>query len=255
MFEKAVEVLDWFKQLNKADRPVSVEIRGDHFKVNSDGTLGTVIYRARPEATVQTPVLALSTLTGLVSAYKANVDGFGSQDHAVKVDSYDQVSIVSLDADEWGRRQVWATAKSAEVNPFPFDKYIDQEMFLILAQVGFMQVDGNYTNMLKMCTVLTAGSSVQVADDGYSQKVVIEGGGIKREAIDLPPRIGLRPYRTFREIDPIESDFLLRFKTSKEAMPTISLIPIDGGSWKQDTALAVGHWLAKHLPEGAPIIA
>jgi hypothetical protein len=254
---EVVKILDWFKSLNKADRAVTVEVRGDHFAVNADGTLGAPIHPVLPVAPVATPVLQLSTLSGLVAAYKANVDGFneGHGAFAVQVESFDSVALVSLQADEWGRRHVWARAKSAEINPFKFDQYMDPEMFLITAQAGFMPIDGNYTNMLKLCSSLKAGSSVHVADDGYSQKVVISDGGVEHGEVSLPPRLGLRPYRTFREIDPVESDFLLRFKAQKDALPLVALLSVDGGGWKTDTAHAVGGWLKRNLPEGATIIA
>jgi hypothetical protein len=251
-----VGILDWFKSLNKADRPVTLEVHGVPFAVKQDGTLGDRVPPPLPIAPVATPVLSLTTLSGLVTAFKANLDGFTVLGpSAVQVESFDSVALVSLQADEWGRRHVWARAKSTEVNPFKFGEYMDPEMFLITAQAGFMPIDGHFTNMLKLCSSLKAGSSVQVADDGYSQKVVIQEGGVTHGEVELPPRVSLRPYRTFREVDPVESDFLLRFKAQKDALPMVALIPIDAGRWKTDTALTVRLWLEKNLPEGTTIIA
>jgi hypothetical protein len=251
-----VGVLDWFKQLNRPDRPVTVQVNGSAFAVKENGTLGDAVHPVLPVAPVATPVLSLSTLTGLVAAFNADVDKFtGKGASAIQVESFDSVALVSLEADEWGRRHVWARAKSAEVNPFKFGEYLDPEVFLITAQAGFMPIDGHYTNMLKLCSSLKAGSSVQVADDGYSQKVVIQEGGVTHGEVELPPRVSLRPYRTFREVDPVESDFLLRFKAQKDALPLAALIPVDAGRWKTDTALMVAGWLKKNLPEGATVIA
>jgi hypothetical protein len=251
-----VKVLDWFKSLNRAERPVTVSVGKDNFAVQADGTLGAAVHPVLPIAPIATPVLALSTLSGLVAAFMANVDKFSTLGaSAVQVESFDSVALVSLEADAWGRRHVWARAKSAEINPFKFDSYLEPEMFLITAQAGFMPVDGHYTNMLKLCSSLKAGSSVQVADDGYSQKVVIQEGGVQHGEVELPPRVSLRPYRTFREIDPVESDFLLRFKAQKDALPTVALIAVDGGGWKTDTAHAVAAWLRGNLPDGTKVIA
>jgi hypothetical protein len=192
----------------------------------------------------------------LVAAFEANVDGFtGIGKSAVQVESFDSVALVSLQADQWGRRHVWARAKSTEVNPFKFAEYLEPELFLITAQASFMPIDGHYSNMLRLCSSLKAGSSVDVADDGYSQKVVIQEGGVQHGEVELPPRVQLRPYRTFREVDPVESDFLLRFRAQKDALPTVALIPVDAGRWKTDTAWAVAGWLKTHLPKGAIVIA
>jgi hypothetical protein len=84
---------------------------------------------------------------------------------------------------------------------------------------------------------------------------VIHEGGVEHGAVDLPPRISLRPYRTFREIDPVESDFLLRFKAQKDSLPQVALIPVDAGRWKTDTALMVRHWLTTNLPDETKVIA
>jgi hypothetical protein len=104
------------------------------------------------------------------------------------------------------------------------------------------------TNLLRLCSNLTAGSSVQTADDGFSQKVVIQEGGVTRGGVELPPRIALAPYRTFREITPVESDFLIRMQGKKDALPQIALFGVDGGGWKLDTVLAVKTWLLEKIP-------
>lgn len=251
-----VNVLEWFKKLNKTRRPVTIEVKGDHFAVKADGTLGDAIHPVLPKAPVPTPVLELATLSGLVAAFTANVDKFTDLGaSAVQVESYDSVALVSLEADEWGRRHVWARAKSTEINPFKFGEYLDPEVFLITAQAGFMPIDGHFTNMLKLCSSLKAGSSVQVADDGYSQKVVIQEGGVTHGEVELPPRVSLRPYRTFREVDAVESDFLLRFKAQKDALPLVALIPVDAGGWKVETMHMVSRWLKTNLPAGPIVIA
>jgi hypothetical protein len=109
--------------------------------------------------------------------------------------------------------------------------------------------------MLKLCSSLKAGTTVDVADDGFSQKVVVQGGGVTHAEVQLPPRIGLRPYRTFREIDPVESDFLLRFKARRDDVPQIALFAVDAGRWKTDTAIAVRDWLTANLPKDTVVIA
>lgn len=248
-----LSVLNWFKTLNTPQLPVTTQVEGVSYAVNADGTLGDRVTDLLPVAPVATPVLQLSTLTGLVAAFRAGLDSFNTSFFAVQVESFDSVALVSLRGDQWGRRHVWARAKSAEVNPFKFGEYMDPELFLITAQAGFMPIDGDFTNMLRLCSSLKAGSSVHVADDGYSQKVVIQEGGVEHGEVALPPRIALRPYRTFREVDPIESDFLLRFKAQKDALPNVALIPVDAGRWKVDTAMQVEAWLQSALPEAIVI--
>lgn len=252
---EVVNVLDWFKSLNAKERPVTVEIKGVDFAVKQDGTLGDPVRPVIPIAPVATPVLSLATLTGLVAAFGAKVDGFDALGaSAVQVESYESVALVSLKADEWGRRQVWARAKSTEANGFPFENYQDSEPFMIKLQGGFVP-DDNTENLLKLCSNLTAGSTIKVADDGFSQTIEIKEGGVQTGAVTIPPRMSLQPYRTFREVAPIASDFLLRMKAVKDGLPQIALIAVDGGRWKTDTVWAVRDWLVANLPEGTTIIA
>ncbi len=249
-----VQVLDWFLSLNKTDRPVTVDVNGNAYAVKTDGTLGDVVRPVIPLAPVATPTLELSSLTGLITAFTVGVDGFSGK-FAVHVESFDKVSLVSLEADQWGRRHVWARATSREVCPFKFGEYMEPELFLIQAQAAFFPLEGNYTNMLKLCSNLKAGSTVELADDGFSQKVVVNSGGVTHGEVELPPRMGLRAYRTFREITPVESDFLLRFKAKKEALPEVALIPVDANRWKTDTCEQIFGYLKDRLPDGTTIIA
>ena len=134
-----VKVLDWFKSLSKPNNPVTVEVPGESYRVNADGTLGEVVRHVIPVAPVATPVLDLYTLSGLVAAVKADVDSFTEKKRfAIQVEVYNRVALISLAADEWGRRHVCARAKAAEIHPFQFGEYMDPETFLITAQAGFL---------------------------------------------------------------------------------------------------------------------
>jgi hypothetical protein len=232
----------------KDNRPI-IQVVGDNsYAVKADRTLGDVIRDPAPTAK---PTLALSTLTGFVDAFTAKVDEFPAE-VAVQIESYDSVALVSLRADEFGRRHTWLRAKSAEINPFKFQTYYDPEEFVIALQVSFAPSE-NLTTLLKVCSNLTAGCSVQVSDDGFTQTVVMTEGGVTRTGVAIPPRMALAPYRTFREIEPIESDFLLRMQGKRDALPQIALFAVDGGGWKHDTALAVKAWMQEQLPQATVI--
>lgn len=245
MIKEALEFIAGLKD----QRPIIQEVGEHSYAVKSDRTLGEVV---RDPAPIAKPTLALCTLTGFVDAYKANVDGFDPATCAVQVESYDSVALVSLAADEHGRRHVWCRAKSTEINPFRFGGYYDPEEFLIALQMSFAPSD-NLSNLIGVCSNLTASSSVHVADDGFSQRVVVEEGGVSRGTVNIPPRMALAPFRTFREIKPIESDFLVRMQGKKEALPQIAVFAVDGGAWKNDTTLAVKEWLVEQLPEATVI--
>lgn len=247
MIKEALEFIAGLKD----SRPITETVGEATYAVRSDRTLGEVI---RPTAPIAKPTLALATLNGFVDAVKAKVDEFPADGVAVHVENFSSVALISLKADEFGRRHDWMRARHEGGNPFKFEQYYESPDDLLIALQGSFIPSDNLTNLLRLCSNLTAGSSVQTADDGFSQKVVVQEGGVTRKGVDLPPRIALAPYRTFREIAPVESDFLIRMRGKKDALPQIALYGVDGGGWKLDTVLGVKSWLQEKLP-GMTVIA
>lgn len=243
------EIFDKVAELFRKEDPITVVVDGKNYAVTSDRTLGEFV---RPPAPLAKPTLTLKTLTGLCAAYEAKLDEF-PDDVALQVENFDSVALVSLRADEFGRRHVWARAKSENENPFRFGVYLSIEDFIIALQSSFLPSD-NVSALTVMCSSVTAGNSVQTEDDGVSMVVTVQEGAMSRGRVNVPNRLPLAPYRTFREIDPVASDFLLRMKPVKDALPTAALLEVDGGKWKVDTILAIGSYLSLALPD-ATIIA
>jgi hypothetical protein len=246
IFEFAQDVMDRIKP-----QPISVTVEGEHYAVvpgQHGPALGAHIRLPVP---IATPTLKLATLTGFVDAYNAALDEF-SETAAVHVIDPITVALVSLRADEFGRRHEWLRAVCGETNPFPFDTYQTPEAFLINLQSGFLPTD-NVISLQRLASSLTSENSVGVADDGLSQVITVKQGTVTRDTVTLPPRIELFAYRTFREIDPIASDFMVRLKGKPGELPTIGLLQIDAGKWKMDTVGVVSKWLEAALPDAVVI--
>jgi hypothetical protein len=203
------------------------------------------------------PTLHVVSLTGFRDAFEAGIDDFDEAEEgksAVQVIDHETVALVSLEADENGRRHEWLRATNREKNPFPFDSYQVPETFLINLQRGFLPTE-EIVQLQRLASSLTNESSIGTQDDGMSQTVTVKQGAVTKSEIPLPKRIKLFPYRTFREIDPVESEFLVRIKGEPGKLPTIALIEIDGSKWKHDTALLMKSWLRRELIAGTVIIA
>ena len=239
------EALEFLTNL-RDQRPITATVGGVNYRVSADRTLG------EPIAPPAKPTLKLVTLTGFVDAYKAAIDSFPSK-VAVRVRDHLSVDLVSLEADPVGGRHVWLTATCPEVNPFPFDTYQVPEMFLINLQSGFLPTDNVVALQVLASTLTNEGASIGTQDDGLSQTVTTKQGSVARAEVKLPPRIQLLAYRTFREIDPIASEFMLRLKGQAGQLPNIALLQIDGGRWKLSTMQVVALWLRKQLPDATVI--
>lgn len=243
------EALEYLKQAFKPD-PVTITVNDREYSIvpgQNGPSLGSLV---TPPAK---HTLWLSSLTGFIDAFAAGIDDFEGK-VAVHVVDYRTVSLVSLQADEYGRRHAWLTAQCGESNPFKFDEYQVPESFLIGLQSGFLPTE-NVVSLQRLASSLSSENSIGTQDDGLSQVVTVKQGTMTRDAIPLPPRIPLLAYRTFREIDPIESFFLCRLKGEPGKMPSIALLQIDAGKWKHDTQLVVASYLAKNLPEKTVVIA
>jgi hypothetical protein len=230
-----------------------VEVIGDrNYAVKPSGygaSLGELIV---PPAK---PTLQLISLTGFRDAYIAGIDDFSEAGKtAVQVIDHETVALVSLEADENGQRHKWLQTTNRESNPFPFDAYQVPEAFLLSLQMGFLPTE-EVVQLQRFASSLSNESSIATQDDGYTQTVTAKQGSVSRGDIQLPKRIELMPYRTFREIDPVKSEFIVRLKGTPGQLPTIALLGVDAGRWKHDTALLVKYWMVANLPEGTVVIA
>lgn len=239
------ELVEYLSKLQTPRPPQATVVDGISYRVNADGTLGAAI--ATPDLRPARPTLAVSTLSGFVDAYKAKIDKLG--DHvAVHVADFLTVQLIDLDADEFGKRHVYVTAKHSEPLAFTFDKFHEIEDFLIKFRASFY-FNEEAVKVVQLCSTVGAGSAVTVADDGISQEVVAKSGTVTKVPITLPADgVPLIPWRTFRDANPVESKFLLRMKGVKDGLPQIALFEIDA-KWKLDTVGSIRSYLAGELPD------
>jgi hypothetical protein len=238
------------------EQTVVKEIEGFFYKVepSEDGLkVGAQIVKPHPVAPVAKPTLKVQTLTGLVAAFNSKIDEFPEKVGLHVIDPL-TVALVSLDADEYGRRHEWVRAVCGEATPFQFGVYQDAERFLIDIQSSFLPTD-NVIALQKVASSLSAESSITVQDDGFSQVVTVKKGGVTYSEVPVPPRIELYVYRTFREIDPVRGSFMFRMRGNKDAPPTVTLMDIDAGKWKLNAMGLVGSYLQQNLPKDVVVIA
>lgn len=243
----------------KDKTPVTVEVDGQHYAVKADGTLGGPVLELMPQ--FEPPTFAVKTLSALIGLWKQNIDCFRGDDGggsvSLHVVDYRTVELVSTQADEFGRRHVYARAKHEEEIPFVFGKYMESEKFLIDFQASFFCTD----EAMKVRTVVSSvqsSTTISTADDGLSQQIEMRGGTVSNSKVVLPADgIELVPWRTFRDAAPVASKFLLRLDASKDKdkdkTPIAALFEIDQ-KWKLDTVNSIASYLRRHA-DGANVIA
>lgn len=230
-------------------KPVTHKVGEQEYAVTAEGTLGAPVRALAPQW--DKPTFHVGTLSALKEIYEARVDDFGTE-VGLHVADYLTVHLIALKADDFGRRHIFATAKYANETPFEFGKYLAVEKFLIDLRASFFFNDET-VKVQQLCSRLESGSTVSVANDGMSQKIEIKiGVESKSETVIPADGVELIPWRTFRDVSPVTSKFLLQLKPIKDSLPLVALFEIDQ-KWKLDTIHSIGDWLRKHIKDAKVI--
>lgn len=126
------------------------------------------------------------------------------------------------------RREYLFTCK-AIVNEFVFDKWYDQERFLIELQSNFRMND-ELQLIMQVAGNIQAGTTSDYSDDGISQKTTIKAG-VTRSDVIVPNPVTLIPYRTFNEVKQPSSQYVFRIRDNG-GEPSFKLVEADNGLWK-----------------------
>lgn len=246
------EVLEYLFGRLKAERRTVEFVEGQPYALRPDGTLGAPVRELAPQWS--SPTLEVSTLTGLSDLVRERLDDYDAR-CALHVVDHLTVHLVSLLADSYGHRHIYARARHTPDAPFRFGEWYAPEDFLIAFRASFLFTE-DAVKVQKVCSTVGAGDAVLVADDGLSQEITVKSGTVTRGSVALPADgIPLVPWRTFPEAVPVESRFLLRMKARKDALPAVALFEIDA-RWKMQTMQSVAKWLREEGRCGAlPVIA
>lgn len=197
----------------------------------------------KPVLDPQPDPISMTTLTGLVDYCKANVDCLDLDSCLIQVDSPTQVSLRSPLTGAFHQRDVYAVAKH-EGTTFAFDEFREHEAFMIGLNSLFVTTPERDELAADVAAVRIEGGS-EITDDGISQTVAVQAGARLVNRKQLPPRITLRPYCTFMEIEQPAREFL--FRLSKSGSP--GLFVADGNLWMARVVADIKAYLAAALPE------
>ena len=90
---------------------------------------------------------------------------------------------------------------------------------------------------------MTNENSVSTNDNGVTQTVEARQGVALNALIEIKPRVMLRPFRTFLEVEQPESEFLLRVDPDEG----IGFFEADGGIWKLEAKKNIADYFLKNM--------
>lgn len=230
------EALDKLEALITQNR--TVEVDGQIF---SEHKLQPVYFTPRADE------LTVHSLLGFCTYINDGFDGLSKDDVMVVVSGIDRAELVSKLFGKDKQRETIIAAELCEVEKFPFGKFMTQEEFAIKFRSLFVPSDKNDTNyVLSFVSRLHGGTAITTEDDGITQQVGVSRGvsGKMTEKATLKPIVKLAPYRTFREIEQPESEFLLRTRLGDNETPLVALFEADGGAWRISAMRRIAEYIA-----------
>ena len=196
--------------------------------------------------------LELTTLTGLVGYVKSAVDGeFHGSELLVQVVSPSEVRIYSPLCSD-ASRHAYVTCHPI-LPKIILNNFIDVEEMNIMLQSCFVPSIGSVSDVLKVVGNIKEENVQTIGDDGISQSVVAKSGIAIVDNVKVPNPVTLAPYRSFPEIEQVETDFVLRMKSGGN----IALFEADGGAWRVEAARRITEFLELEFSdlEGVKVIA
>lgn len=189
-------------------------------------------------------VLKVHSLQGLVDYIAANRDELKGAECMIHVVSPTCVRIISK-LQPRAKRFTYLEAEALDHVQGWTERWVPLEEAIIGLQSRFAE-GGDRARVLRVLGNVTEKAEVNVLDDGISQQVTTRAGttGMKEES-PVPNPVMLRPYRTFSEVEQVESPYLLRMRSGAHEgrQSQVALFEADGGAWELEAVQVVASWL------------
>lgn len=188
----------------------------------------------------KTETLQVSNLTSIIDFLKSNIDK-NDERLLIQVVSPKEVRVLTpIGVD--GEREEILRAIAILPDNLRYDSFLDTEKFNIMLQAGFSD-KGNKDLVLKFTGLIRDEAVKETGDNGISQKVTIKTGITTVGEAEVSNPVTLAPYRTFPEVEQVESKFIFRMKEG----PMAAIYEADGGAWKNEAMKRIKEYLIENL--------
>ena len=219
------ETIDKIEQMIKDS--LTVDVGGLEYTA---ANLKPVIYNPKPGTVV------VHNLRGFCGFINNDIDDLiKGKPMLIVVHGPKEVSLISAVDEKEMKRTVLVSAKiDSTLSEYPFGQFLTQEEFAIRFRSLFVSGrEDDFDYVQSFASRLVGGIQIEGDDDGITQKVTVKRGmsGVLKEKAELKPIVRLTPYRTFREAEQPESEFLFRTRMNQNNAPMVALFEADGGAW------------------------
>lgn len=226
------------EHIQKTTQPLIQQIAGSTFVIFGDGTSEEILPTIYHPDTLR--LCSLEALVKMVQTEAANMDTplYITIPNHLTVRCFGQPN-----ADARYFRQVYYEAKATDVPGFQ-DGFRGYEKAIIEIRSQFAPSEG-VDYLLDLLSRISKEDGVTTTDNGVSQTVEARQGVSLKTMVQVKPRVPLRPFRTFQEVEQPESEFLLRLDENGN----IGLFEADGGMWKLAARQTVKAFLDEQLAD------
>lgn len=160
----------------------------------------------------------------------------------IQIQAYNTVRVFSTYDEQYERSYLYkCTADTPSVTVNRFNPY--ENAVIELRSLYIPNKDTEY--LLQLLSSISSESKVVSSDNGVTQAVEAKSGIALSQMVAVKPRVSLKPFRTFIEVEQPESEFLLRISGDGK----IGLYEADGGVWKLEATRNVAGYFEKELKD------
>ena len=202
---------------------VEIERAGDKVKV--------IILTARPGVVIGKKGAEIDTLRTELEKVDTTI--------MVQVKSNDTVEVMTTYLSDFSRNTLYRAKADA---PGLRTGFRGREVALIELRSLCIPNEGT-AYLLDLLSRMTNENSVSTNDNGVTQTVEARQGVALNAVVEIKPRVMLRPFRTFLEVEQPESEFLLRVDPDEG----IGFFEADGGIWKLEAKKNIADYFLKNM--------
>lgn len=190
------------------------------------------------------PLLYVNTLSGIVDYIKNRMEAEEIKKSFIHVDSYDIVNILKDYDPEKEKRDVILSSICNEPSIYSdsyfLENYKDVEDMIVGIKTKFVENEDSL-KIIKLIGSVTDENSVELEDDGFTQKATVKKGIALKEKKEVPNILKLKPFRTFSEVDQPESYFIARLKSVNGV--SVALYETKDEKWKLEAMKSIFDYL------------
>jgi len=235
--ENIKSALEYAVKLSR-EQEVLYEINGVDYYDAKEATLIEV------ESIKYADALKVNTLCGLVEFLKEIFDKENEVTDKLLVHVESPTRVVVLSQLNKERMRESLIEANALLEKFPYGQFQNSERFIINVQ-SLIQRDLDAEAILNCAASIRIEGGADLEDNGVSQVATAKTGAATVGKAEVPSPAGLRPFRTFLEVEQPESPFIFRINKDGDC----ALFEADGGIWKNTAMASIKEYLENELKD------